>query len=133
MTKLATSQDVSRWVREETPEHMALLSRLRGRLVGTIETDTTEGGVPSRDWCRALQRYQTGYIAIVTEERERIKLRLMLDKSGQASLTDAEYEAELQQLAIDSLSTVAPEVLRGELERRAQIAAAMPEEREDDE
>lgn len=131
--RVATKQEVSAWLREETPEHMDLMTKLRLRIVQTLDSDITEGGSPSRDWCRSLQRYQASFVALMTEERERIKLRLMLDKSGQATLTDAEYEQELQQLAIESLSTVAPDVLKSELERRAQLAAEMPAERDEDE
>lgn len=117
--------DVRSWVTEETPHHLRLLSRLRERLVSSMNADANDKGTPSRDWCRAYQRYQTGYAAILLEERERVKLRLMLDKSGQQTLTDEEYEAELKQLALESLGTLPQEEIDRELERRGRAAAEM--------
>lgn len=58
---------------------------------------------PSRNWCRAFERYQTGYHGLLVEERERAKLALLAKRSGQATLTDEEYELEMRQLAIEAV------------------------------
>lgn len=122
-----THADVQSWLRQETPEHLALMSKLRGRLAQTVETDVTEGGVPSRDWCRALSRYQTSFTLLITEERERIKLRLMMGKAGEQVLTDEEYEQEMAVLAVESLGTLPLDQLHRELERRQALAPALRE------
>lgn len=132
MTRVKTA-DVQQWLRNETPEHLALMSKLRDRLARTVETDITEGGVPTRDWCRALSRYQSSYTLLLTEERERIKLRLLMQKSGEGMLTDEEYEQEMRSLAVESLGTLPADAIQRELERRAQLAPPLEEKEEDDE
>lgn len=127
----ATPQEVSQWLREETPEHMKLMTRLRVHLVDSMNSDINENGTPTRDWCRALQRYQGSFVALMTEERERIKLRLALDKSGHTVLSDEELEAELRDLATESLQVMTPETLHGELARRAQLAESLVDDEEE--
>lgn len=127
----ATPADVDGWLREETPAHLRLMSRLRERLADTMNSDVNESGTPSRDWCRALQRYQASYVGLLAEQRERVKLRLLLDKSGQQTLTDDEYEQELTSLARESLETLPADALQRELERRAQLAAPVPDEEDE--
>lgn len=128
----ATPQDVQSWLRQETPEHLKLMSDLRERLGETIRTDITEGGVPSRDWCRALSRYQTSFTLLLTEERERIKLRLMMGKAGEQMLTDEEYAAEMANLAKESIQTLPADVLHAELERRGMTAPVLVEREDED-
>lgn len=125
-------RDVSQWLRDETPEHLALMSKLRERLAATIETDISDKeAVPSRDWCRAAQRYQQSFLGMLTEERERIKLRLLMNKAGGGGLTDEEYEQELKTLAAESLGTLPVDALHRELERRQQLAAPVMEDEDD--
>lgn len=128
----AKPRDVQAWLREETPEHLALMSSLRGRLAATIETDISDKeAVPSRDWCRAMQRYQTSYLALLTEERERIKLRILMGKAGESGLTDEEYQRELESLAVESLETLPADALQRELERRQALAPVVEEDEDD--
>lgn len=100
---------VSDWLRSETPAHLKLLSRLRARLEETMDVeicvDANGDGssTPSRNWCRAFERYQTGYHGLLVEERERAKLALLAKRAGQASLTDEEYDLEMRQLAIEAV------------------------------
>jgi len=120
----ATPKDVQSWLREETPEHLALMSRLREQLASTMATDVNEKGTPTRDWARALGRYQLSYTTLLQEERERIKLRILMAKTGEGGLTDEEYEQEIEQLAVESLGRLPADALQRELERRAQLALA---------
>lgn len=94
------------------------MTTLRERLATTVDTDITENGAPSRDWCRALARYQTSYTTLLTEERERFKLRLAMSKQGEGLLDDAEYEAGLKELAMEAIGTLPADALHRELERR---------------
>lgn len=123
----ASRADVQAWLRRETPEHLELMSKLRGRLSDTIETDVTEKGVPTREWCRALARYQSSFGLLLTEERERIKLRIMLGKTGDGVLTDEEYEQEMKSLAVESLGTLPLDALHSELEKRGALAPPLNE------
>jgi hypothetical protein len=113
--------DVTAWLMRETPEHMQLMSDLRARLADTMKTDVTEAGTPSRDWCRAFGRYQGTYQMLLNEDRERLKLRLLMKSDD---LSDEQYEAELRSLAVDSLGTLPMDALQKELARRAAQALA---------
>lgn len=131
------SIDVADWIRSETGEHLKLLTRLRDKLAATIDDDTTEKGTPSRDWCRAYQRYQTGYLGVLNESREQVKLRLLAKKMGEEpALTDEEFDAELRGLAAESLATLPEDEIHRELERRVLTSRAEKEmaaaRREDD-
>lgn len=140
---------VSTWLRAETPEHLRLLSRMRERLVRKLDrADTAEaapGGerrdpIPDRDWCRLAQRYQTGYQALLVEERERSKLALMARLRGDGHvLTDEEYETGLRDLQQTALKDLPPADLAAEIERRGiklpaleLVPATDPDERDDD-
>lgn len=137
---------VSAWLRAETPEHLALLSRMRERLVRKLDrADKADGEpsgerrdpVPDRDWCRLAQRYQTGYHALLVEERERSKLALMARLRGDGHvLTDEEYETGLRELQQAALKDLPPADLEAELARRgikmpALDAGADPDESDD--
>jgi hypothetical protein len=133
-----TSADVTGWLMRETPEHMELMSKLREKLGKTMDTDVTEKGTPSRDWCRALGRYQNTYQMLVTEDRERLKLRLLMKRAGEEMLSDEEYESELKELAVEALGTLPADKLQAELAKRAQQALledprALDGEADDDE
>jgi hypothetical protein len=130
MSNRVSKADVASWLRNETPEHLALMTRLREKLAANIDTDTTNEGTPSRDWCRSLARYQTTYTALLVEERERFKLRVAMSKQGEGLIDDAEYAAGLQELALESIQTLPDDALQKELERRALQAPAFVE-RED--
>jgi hypothetical protein len=127
-----TPADVASWLRNETPEHLTLMTRLREKLAKNIDTDVTNEGTPSRDWCRSLARYQQSYTTLLTEERERFKLRLAMSKQGEGLLDDQEYEQGLKELALESIATLPADALHRELERRG-LEAPVFVEREDDE
>lgn len=134
--KRVTSADVTKWLLEETPEHMALMSRLRQRLSDTMMSDVNEHGTPTRDWARILGRYQLTYKTLLDEDRERMKMRLLMAKEGQDLLSDDEYEKELATLAVESLGTLPADALQRELERRGAMALredprAMDDEKDD--
>lgn len=126
-----SGSDVSSWLRRETPEHMALVTKLRERLQSTLDTDVNEFNTPSRDWCRAMQRYQHTYQMLENAERERWKLRLALKRAGEPILDDDEYNGALQELALEALGTLPVDALLKEIERRGLLA--QPEEGEGDE
>lgn len=132
MSKRASPADVASWLRNETPEHLALMTRLRDRLAKTVDSDITQGGVPTRDWCRSLSRYQATYTTLLAEERERFKIRLAMSKQGEGLLDDAEYEQGLKELAVESIGTLPTDALHAELERRALAAGAFVEREDDD-
>jgi hypothetical protein len=115
---------VSDWLRSETPGHLTLLTRLRERLENSIETDVcvdetgAEKQTPSRDWCRAFARYQHSYLNLLVEERERAKLKLLAQRSGQGTLTDEEYAAEIKQLGEEVLAELSTADLAKEFLKR---------------
>lgn len=115
---------VSDWLRSETPGHLELLTKLRRRLEESIETDaavdeTGAGKVtPSRDWCRAFARLQHGYLGLLVEERERAKLKLLAQRTGQGTLTDEEYSAEIKQLGEEVLAELSTADLAKEFLKR---------------
>lgn len=124
--------DVSAWIRKESPDYLDLLTKLRQKLASSIDDDVNHLGTPSRDWSRCMQRYQSGYQALVVEERERFKLRLLAGKAGEQFLDDAEYEAGLKQLAVESIGTLSDDELHRELERRALTAPKVKDDEDDD-
>ena len=127
-------KSVNEWLRSEAPHHMELLSRLREKLERSLESqveedadgrqlvvpaDVNESGTPSRDWCRAFQRYSGAYSTLLVEERERAKLALMAKmKGGEAPMTDEEYEAEMRNLAREALAELTTDELHREFLRR---------------
>lgn len=108
------------------------MSKLRERLDATIATDVTENGTPTRDWCRAASRYQHSYQMLMLEERERLKLRVLMTAKGTPVLDDAEYQQALSQLAIEALGTLPQDQLIAELERRGALAEAGRDDTDDD-
>lgn len=122
-------KDVDAWLRSETPHHLGLLSRLRETLESTLEkridengdllpADVNEAGTPTRDWFRGMQRYQTSYIALMVEQRERYKLRLLAEKAGANTLSDEEYDNEMRELAREAIRELPTADLASEFLRR---------------
>lgn len=136
---------VREWLSRETPAHLGLMTKLREKLEQTMEVrpvldvfgrpefdasgkpmmlpaDVNEAGTPSRDWCRGLQRYQTGYTTVLVEERERWKLRLQAQQAGLSpelgELTDDQFDAELKELALEAIRQLPEGELQAELKRR---------------
>lgn len=133
ITRPGDTGSVSTWLRGETPELLSLLTKLRTRLERRLEASKNPDAVPDRDWCRGFQRYQTGYAALLAEERERAKLALMARLKGQGKvLTDEEYEAGIRELALESLGSLPAEDLARELERRGLKLPAVAAEPDDE-
>jgi hypothetical protein len=130
--KRISPADVTEWLMRETPEHMALMSKLRERLAATMTIDVNEHGTPTRDWARILSRYQGTYQMLMLEDRERLKLRLLMAKEGDGILTDEEYDQELKSLAVESLGTLPADALQRELERRQALGPVVEEGEEDE-
>lgn len=133
---------VNAWLRKETPRHTALLAKLRERLERTLDRwtdedgitqlpDVNEHGTPSRDWCRAYQRYAAGYATLLSEERERAKLQLMARLRGNGQvLTDEEFESGMRELAMQAVKELPTADLAQELMRRG---LTLPSTQPDDE
>lgn len=120
---------VNNWLRRETPKHTALLTKLREKLESTLEdrwdtdglvvkADVNDFGTPSRDWCRAYQRYQNGFVTLLAEQREQLKLQLLASRSGQQPLSDEEYANGMRELALDALRELGTDELAKEFLRR---------------
>lgn len=147
---LAT-RSVNEWLRTETHANLSLLTKLREKLEASLEdrpdidpgtglqrvndadqpmwipADLNERGTPTRDWCRGYARYHSGFTSILTEERERYKMRLLAHRAGFEELTDDEFERGLQDLANEALHQMSPEQLEAELTRRRHALAALAE------
>lgn len=134
---MSTAND---WLRRETPKHTDLLTKLRERLEKSLDSrieydadgqrmvipaDTTPAGTPDREWCRAFQRYSTGYTTILAEERERVKLTMMAKTAGMATLSDEDYEREMLALGREAVKELSASDLEAELKRRG-IALPLP-------
>lgn len=142
---------VNEWLRTETHRNLNLLTKLREKLEASLEerpdvdpgtgiqrvngdgkpmwleADLNERGTPSRDWCRGYARYHGGYTAILVEERERYKLRLVAHRLGLEELSDDEFERGLEELANEALNNMTPEQLEAVLARRRQAVLALEE------
>jgi hypothetical protein len=140
---------VNEWLRTETQKNLSLLTKLREKLEASLDpqpdidlstneqryndndkpmwlpADLNESGTPSRDWCRGYARYHGGYQAILVEERERYKLRLLAHRAGFEELSDDEFTAGLEELAVEALNNMTPEQLEAVLARRRQAVAAL--------
>lgn len=142
-----SKSDVSTWLRRETPQHLSLLTKLRETITSALtlrtnydadgkptvtEPDLNERGTPARDWCRAYKEYRGGFESLLSEERERAKLLLLAQRSGQSPLTDEEYEAEMRSLGVEAVRELDDGALAAELQRRGlttqQLIAAAPDE-----
>lgn len=88
---------------------------------------------PDRDWARCYGHYRNVNRDLLTEERERTKLRLLLDKDGgHRVLTDEEFAAEMKQLALEAVRTMPPEELARELSARGVSVPVTEDDSRDD-
>jgi hypothetical protein len=110
--------DFSPRLAAETSRLMGSMEALGKRLRESMLSDVNDDGTPSRDWCRAFGHYRGGIAAMLTEQRERTKLRLLLDRGDRKALTDDEYAAELKALAMESVRELTDDELEAELTRR---------------
>jgi len=131
--------DAASWLRRETPKHLELLTKLRQRLERSLEpqveqdadgrpqviaADVNDAGTPTRDWCRAFQRYQNGWSELMQRELEFRKLAILASKKGNAPLSDEEYEAEMRELAREALQELSTADLATEFLRRGMTISA---------
>jgi hypothetical protein len=125
---VAERADVSKWLRERTPQHLALLDKMRGALTDKFPVGIAgEPLIPDRDWARVYGLYQAGFHALLTEERERAKLALMARlKSEGKELSDEEFEAGIRNLAIHALKELSTADLAQELMRRGLTLPSVP-------
>lgn len=129
--------DVSAWLRNETPKHLDLLTKLRETITASlspqreedadgkvliIPADLNEFGTPTRDWCRAYAQYRAGYETLLQEERERAKLALIAQRGGQTPLSEEEYESEMRQLGLEAMRELDTGDLASEFLRRGMSA-----------
>lgn len=133
----------SKWLRSETPQHLRMLTRVRERIERRLDREdraAAESGreadeVPDRDVCRAIQRYQASFTALLVEERERAKLALAVKLKGGAGaqiLTDEELEAGMRELAAAALKELPIADLAAELARRGIRIPEAPDDHGDD-
>jgi hypothetical protein len=114
----STPADFDGRLKAESLRYMALLERLGAKLTGSLAADCNDVGTPSRDWARSFGHYSGGVRGLLGEQRERAKLKLLAGKAGQQPLSDEEYEAELRQLAIETVRELPESELQAELARR---------------
>jgi|SRR5262245_864551 len=142
--------DAASWLRRETPKHLDLLTKLREKLEVSLTTrneddadgntlvvpaDLNDAGTPTRDWCRAFNRYQYGWSELMQRELEFRKLALLASKQGSAPLTDDEYEREMRELGREAVQQLDTGDLVDEFMRRGlaiPAVAAYDGEREPD-
>ena len=105
-------------LKAESEKYLSLLEKLGERLTRSINSDVNAHGTPSRDFARSFGHYSGGVRGMLAEQRERVKLKLLAGKAGQAPLSDEEYEAELRQLAIEAVRELPERELQAELTRR---------------
>lgn len=109
--------DISRWLRERTPQHLDLLDRMRASLLHNLPEGSR--GIPDRDWARIGGLYLQAFNALLAEERERAKLALMARlKGGGAVLTDEEFENGIRDLALQAIRELSTADLVNELTKR---------------
>lgn len=74
--------------------------------------------MPDKDWRESLKLYSDSVTALLKEQRERAK---MVAGKGGLPLTDADFEAELAQLAKDTIATMPESELQAILRQRKAI------------
>lgn len=84
-----------------------------------------EGPLPDEDWQRLYAEYGRNVIALLREQRARQALH---EKAGVPQLTDAEYEAELKEVARDAVRTLPADELQLLLDEREEVAVRQAQE-----
>lgn len=128
-----TRPGIAQRLAAEKVRYMATLEALGERLKDTLAVEVCEtSDTPSRDWCRAFSRYQTGLADLTNEQLNYAKLQLLRDKLGGGQLTDEEYEAGLAELASETVKGMDRDVLERALAERGLKVLAVVEEGEDE-
>lgn len=128
---------VNNWLRKELSRNTALLTKLRDKLEKSLERqpdepdadgrprwtqpDLNENGTPSRDWCRAFARYQTGLATLMQEQREQTKIQLLAKRAGLGELSDEDYAREMVELGREAVRELSERDLVAELARRGLV------------
>ncbi len=87
--------------------------------------------VPDRDWARCYGHYKTANKELLAEERERTKLKLLVQgKDNAHALTDDEYQAEMRTLAMESVRQLSDSELEAEIRARG-LNIEPPKERDE--
>ena len=98
---------------------MGTLERLGKQLNESLPHETVEGSdTPTRDWCRAFSRYQTGLNDLTNEQLKHAQLQLLAQRAGQGALTDEDYEAGLAELGVEAVKAMDRDVLQRALAER---------------
>lgn len=128
-----SDRNVNLWLQRELPKHTQLLSKLRERLEASLEprrevdadgnvsyvpADVNAHGTPSRDWCRAFQRYAGSLGVILVEDREKAKVAMLAKKAGLATLSDDDYAREMHELGREAVRELSEGELIAEIRRR---------------
>ncbi len=74
--------------------------------------------VPDREWSRVYGHYRGANKDLLAEERERTKLRLLVDGGDRRVLTDEDYEREMRVLSMESVKQLSDAELEAELVAR---------------
>ena len=116
--KAASKAEVAQWLRDQTPEHLEFLAKMRTKLVDHLDA-LPPRMVPDRDWARVAQVYQAGFHAVVHDARESAKLAILAAKSGAGpQLSDEELDAELRRIGIEAVRELPTADLAIELANR---------------
>ena len=115
-------------LKAESERYMTLLEELGAKLKASIDLDCNESGTPSRDWARSFGRYDQGLRGLLSEQRERTKIKLLAGKAGMPALDDAEYERELRELGLDAVKQLSTADLAAELAARGLTMPAVSDD-----
>lgn len=119
----------------EVQRQLDIQERLGAALMKDLESVETSGRkvldfngevvdtvyVPDRDWARCYGHYRGSNKDLLAEERERTKLKLLVQGKDKAVLTDEEYQAEMATLALESVKALPNDALEAEMRARGLV------------
>jgi hypothetical protein len=124
---------LSRWVKSEMMPATALLTKMRQRITGALDTridrdadgremvvpaDTTRAGAPNRDLCRGIQEYLKGFKILIEYQQKCDQMVLMARNRSQNPMSEDEYVAGMAEMMADVLTMISKEDLLAELAKR---------------
>lgn len=113
----------------EKVRYMDTLETLGNQLRDSLPLEVCEGSTtPSRDWCRAFSRYQTGLNDLTNEQLKHAQLQLLAQRAGQGALTDEDYEAGLAELSLEAVKAMDRDVLQKLLAERGLRVEDVPDD-----
>lgn len=125
---------LSRWVRGEMMPATALLTKMRERITGALDSrierdadgrqmvipaDTTPAGAPNRDLCRGIQEYLKGFKILIEYQQKCDQMVLMARNRSQNPMSEDEYVAGMAEMMSEVLTMISPEDMIAELKRRS--------------